>query len=257
MPYIKDMKRFGLYVILLITSAIQANTCVDNILNNKHVYMFMEATPIENGLPEPISKETVESELRKVIHNSFDENLKVHNVIVTANSYSRILIEWWSIYDDICDYPVEILFQRPVSDVYSPITDPYPLPVNVIRDSVVNTKVFTKIITGNAHPRQYEETLKIVQDYKLTPVEYSTECPKIRKNIDILSYFKSVIVRKDIEALFSFDVYEGSLININIKESNYNNGNIDLALKRYLTDNAITKPNMTAFDCKLKVKFEY
>ena len=96
-----------------------------------------------------------------------------------------------------------------------------------------------------------------MKDFGATPITYITECPKFKKNIDILPYFKRVIVRGDIEAVLSFDVHEGIINSINIKESNYDNSNLDYALKKYLIDTVITESNMTAFDCKLKIKFDY
>lgn len=247
------MKKFNfLYVILFITLSIQANTCVDNLLSNNHVYMYLKTTPIGKDLPEPISKEVVQSEMRKVIHNSFDENLKVHNVVVRAKPNATMFIEWWSIYEDICDYPVEILYQYilPDKELYQPVS------LNPIADGL-NTQTYARIMTGNIHPKHYEETLETVKDFKVSPNSYIRECPEFRKNVDIVPYFKRLSIRKDIEANLSFDVSDGKIINVSTIESNYKNSIIDSALKNYLIDTAITDSNMTVFDCNLKIKFKY
>ena len=83
---------------------------------------------------------------------------------------------------------------------------------------------------------------------EITPVVF--ECPKFSKgNID--NYIRRINFKKTTEVLLTFDVIDGVVDNVVVRETNVANTRLFDALEKYLRDNALVEPNMAVSDCRL------
>ena len=128
-----------------------------------------------------------------------------------------------------------------------------PMPVEDYTESVVHE--VEEEVKGVLHTTE-EEVLNPpillasppeVQE-EITPVVF--ECPKFSKgNID--NYIRRINFKKTTEVLLTFDVIDGVVDNVVVRETNVANTRLFDALEKYLRDNALVEPNMAVSDCRL------
>ena len=92
------------------------------------------------------------------------------------------------------------------------------------------------------------------EEVDMTPVVFT--CPKFKKgNLD--RYIKRITFRQDTtKVLLTFDVIDGVITNVVVRETNVADRKLFGALERYLRDNAIIESNMSVTNCRLPFRVD-